>query len=465
MLHISSSYLLQNLAKPSFWKISLSPRALSLKAPPPGNFALLLLLTQNFSLFDFRSLKMATLASTLPTTFDRYPTVSTDHEQPKYDERNNLAHLSIWRQVESELSSFQAGRPHFSRNKQIGQALAVLLDNAGYPVDMQYRDLKFFAQVVAPNLGVARGRIEEGELPGFMTDNGIPIEMSWDWGTTNNAPTIRYSIEPIGLHAGSSPNPSNLITETAFQKQLLHSLPDVKLDWFHHFEKFFHFADNQETDLFTQDPRTSVFYAFDLSPAQIASKAYFFPKPRATAYSQTSLEVLSQAIQGVPSGTEDNLKAWSIFHDFCAETENQALEHEMLAIDLIDPKESRIESYFRSPETSFFSVINIMTLGGRIRDRKLDAGIRDLNRLWNAIFGVNSAPDRPLDEAGHRSSGILFNMEFKLGSSYPMTTIYLPVRHYARSDEAIFRGLNDYFQFHQRGKYMPNYIEAMSTLL
>lgn len=137
----------------------------------------------------------------------------------------------------------------------------------------------------------------------------------------------------------------------------------------------------------------------------------------------------------------------------------------MLAIDLIDPLESRLKIYFRSRETSFNSVLKIMTLRGRILNPKLDEGIRDLKMLWNTVFEVDDPPDQPLNEVGHRTAGILYNVEFNLGNSNPVAKIYLPVRHYSHSDEAIILGLNKYFEFHGKGKYMKNYIKAMTTLL
>ncbi|KAI1145734.1 aromatic prenyltransferase [Nemania diffusa] len=301
-----------------------------------------------------------------------------------------------------------------------------------------------------------------------MTDDGTPLELSWDWGTNDGPPTIRYSIEPIGLHAGSSLDPSNVIAGPAFQEELLRSSVDMRLEWFQHFKEFFDARD--EEGGFVQDAEdhnTSIFYAFDLSPTEVTVKAYFFPKMRARAKGQSNLEVLSQAIQAAPHSTSDNIEAWDMFCDFSSELGSRALEYEMLAIDLIDPLESRLKIYFRSRETTFNSVIKIMTVGGRIKNPRLYQGLEDLRRLWNALFQVDddTTPDQSLPEVGHRTAGILYNIEFRLGEKYPVAKIYLPVRHYSSNDEAIIRGLNQYFYHHQRGKYMPNYVNAMRALL
>ncbi|KAI8947968.1 tryptophan dimethylallyltransferase-domain-containing protein [Xylaria longipes] len=377
--------------------------------------------------------------------------------------------LLIWNRVDAELEPFKNPHHRFWWNKHSGKALAILLHAAEYPEHLQYRDLKFFATSVAPYLGVSRETIAGNALqwPSFMTDDGTPLELSWDWGTKDGPPTIRYSIEPIGLFAGSSLDPGNLIAGPAFQEQLVRSLVDMRLEWFQHFEKFFDVRSDEASFMQNAgDHNTSIFYAFDLSPTEVTAKVYFFPKMRAQAKGQSNLEVLSQAIQAAPYSTEENLKAWDMFCDFSSDLCSRALEYEMLAIDLINPFESRLKIYFRCRETTFNSVINVMTVGGRIKNPKLYQGLEDLRRLWNALFDIdtNTRPENSLRTVGHRTAGILYNIEFRLGELHPVAKIYLPVRHYASSDEAIVQGLNLYFQHHQRGKYMSNYVKAMRKL-
>jgi DMATS type aromatic prenyltransferase len=377
--------------------------------------------------------------------------------------------LLIWQRVNTELQHFESEHHRFWWNRHTGKALAVLLYNAKYPPELQYRDLKFFAQVVAPNLGISHEtlRADTQPWPSFMTDDGTPLELSWDWGTRDASPTIRYSIEPIGLYAGTSLDPGNLIAGPVLQEQLRNSLPEMRLEWFHHFQESFSGGASSKGGQFQDNPDdhdSSIFYAFDLSKSGITAKVYFFPKAKGEC-NQSKLEVLLQAIHAAPHCTEDKLKACAVFSDFASDAANQGLEYEMLSMDLIDPLESRLKIYFRCRDTAFNSVINIMTLGGRSRNAKLYQGLGELYRLWKALFGAYTPPDEPLAEVGHRTAGILYNVEFKLGDSVPVAKIYMPVRHYSSSDEAVILGLNDYFQYHQRGKYMPDYVRAMSTLL
>ncbi|KAI1086998.1 aromatic prenyltransferase [Rostrohypoxylon terebratum] len=309
---------------------------------------------------------------------------------------------------------------------------------------IQYRDLKFFAQVVAPYLGGI------SSWPSFMTDDGTPIELSWDWGTKDSAPVIRYSIEPIGLHAGSSLDPYNLAAGPKFQDQLVRSLPEMRLELFRYFISFFngHTGGDHETKGDNGDHQSSIFYAFDLAETGITAKVYFFPKIRAMLYGHSNLQLLTR-----------------IFCDFASDEANKNLEYEMLAIDLVNPSKSRLKIYFRSRDTTFNSIINMMILGGRLGNPRLYLGLVDLHWIWRALFGASGSLYQPLGDNTHRTAGILYNVEFKLGDTVPVVKIYLPVRHYSSSDAAVIRGLNDHSQYRQRGKYMPDYVKAMSTLL
>jgi DMATS type aromatic prenyltransferase len=408
----------------------------------------------------------------LQLALDGFSVASKWNELQMHDERVGRypcypVELLIWHQVNSELQNSENKHHRFWWSRHSGKVLAVLLHNARYPPDIQYRDLKFFAQVVAPHLGASHETsVEGGTAPwsSFMTDDGTPLEMSWDWGTKDSLPTIRYSIEPIGLHAGTSLDPHNLAVGPAFQDQLVRSLPKMRLELFRHFMSFFNSHINHEAGP-KGDHQSSIFYAFDLAATEITAKVYFFPRMRAEACGQSNLAVMLQAINSIPDVSNDDLEACAIFRDFTSDEVNKDLEYEMLAIDLVNPTKSRLKIYFRSRDTTFNSVINIMTLGGRIRNSRLYLGLVDLHRLWKALFGACGPLDQPLGDNAHRTAGVLYNVEFRLRDSVPVAKIYIPVRHYSSSDAAVIKGLNDYFQYRQRGKYMPDYIKAMSTLL
>ncbi|KAH9908162.1 aromatic prenyltransferase [Xylariomycetidae sp. FL2044] len=377
-------------------------------------------------------------------------------------------HALLPRQLES-LSPSEASDHQILWNKHVGGALEVLLANAGYSMEARRRSLDFFNNLIAPNLGLFKGPNPNANdknpnsWQSFMTDDGTPVELGWDWGTTDKSqPTIRYSMEPIGLQAGSPVDPVNSLAGAALLKQLKQTLPEINLERFDYFTKYFNFEE-QHSSHDVQDHQSSVFYGFDITETDPMGKVYFFPQRRARQYGQSTLEAVAQGIKGTPGATDENLQALSMFLDFTGDTStNRRLECEILAIDLIHPSESRFKIYFRSRETTFRSVADIMTLGGRIRTPTMETGLSHLRSLWTSVFEVNALGT--LAENTHRTAGMMYNVEFRLGDERPVAKVYLPVRHYSSSDKAVMQGLGDYFESVQRARHTPAFERAMNDL-
>lgn len=375
---------------------------------------------------------------------------------------------AIWHQVDSENRHCLSLHQRYWW-RSLGYALAVLLWNAGYSNHAQYLSLVFFAVVVSSSLGPAM-EPPRGVIPwsSFMTDDGNPIELSWDWHTGTKPPTIRFSIEPIGVDAGTATDPENQYAASKFHQALLRSLPRTNVEWFDHF--------NQQLSchaiaggLAPEGHSSRIFYAFDLTEDGITSKAYFFPGFKAKATGQTNLTIISQAIRTAPYCAPERLEALAVFQEFVTDSLTPALEMDMLAIDLIDPTASRLKIYFRNRETSFSSVRRTMTLGNRIAAPDLIHGLRNLKLLWDALLERErwSDDDESLPTVDHRTAGILYNVEFCLGNAVPKVKIYIPVRHYANSDRKIICRLGDYLyriNAHS-GRYIPRYSHGLGSLL
>ena len=370
-----------------------------------------------------------------------------------------------WYLVDAEIRASQGAHDrHWWTHS--GYVLAVLLHNAGYSAREQYENLRFFATMIAPSLGAAPGSAEgRSGWPSFMTDDHQPIELSWDWGSSDKSPTVRYSIEPVGLKAGTTLDPYNINAASDLHSSLIKRLPGMRLEWFDHFKDFF--ASEPSTGDSSRDGHLSrVFYAFDLVQPNPIAKVYFFPALKAQNTGRSRFAEISQAIAAAPHCTAENLKALTIVHEYAADPCHAMLEFEMLAIDLIDPLDSRLKIYFRSRETSFDSVADVMTLGGRTRaTAQGENGMGDLLRLWNAVLETDGSTASALASVNHRTSGILYSVEFKIGDSLPKTKVYIPVRHYSSSDDKIVQGLKGYFQSRRRDLQMPNYVRALSSLL
>ncbi|KAI1012040.1 hypothetical protein LB503_004411 [Fusarium chuoi] len=70
--------------------------------------------------------------------------------------------------------------------------------------------------------------------------------------------------------------------------------------------------------------------------------------------------------------------------------------------------------------------------------------------------------DVALPHKNHRTSGILYNVEFRTNSTTPKVKIYIPVRHYAKSDAQILEALGR-FLAEQTSKLPDVVIESAWT--
>ncbi|KAL4879758.1 tryptophan dimethylallyltransferase-domain-containing protein [Aspergillus karnatakaensis] len=321
-----------------------------------------------------------------------------------------------------------------------GNLLAALLTDAGYTIPSQQQILTFFANTIVPHLGPTYTP-SSPQWPSFMTDDHHPIELSWDWHTGHKAPTVRFSIEPVGIHAGTPADPNNEQADPSFRQALLNALPQTDTTWFTHFDQ--HLSPPTPSGVM-EGHRSKIFYAFDLTGTSITSKAYFFPGFKARESGQTNIEVIRDAISTAPEPqiTTGQLASLEIFEDFINDPLTPALEIDMLALDMDAPSlSSRLKIYFRNRDTSFGSVRRMMTLGERVSGSEMEVGLQKLRALWDALLDQDGVSDlEPLPEAGsshgHRTGGMLYNVELRAGAA-PKVKIYIPVRHYARCDGVV----------------------------
>lgn len=348
-----------------------------------------------------------------------------------------------------------------------GYALAVYLQHANYPLESQYYQLVFFALFVAPALGPALNRkVSEPRWKSFMTDDNTPIELSWDWGVEGDLPAIRYSIEPIGICAGTSLDPFNQHAASRFFGRLNQFLPQMNLQWFEHFSNEF-FAFNSLNLSGNERHETRFFAAFDLHQNDVIVKAYFFPGFKAIETAKSRLTVVSEALGRLSDYREADYPAFEVLQNFLqAPSAPGSMEIEMFAFDCIKPAESRFKIYVRTESTSFDSVKALMTLNGKLDTSEILQGLVELESLWDLLFVARHPTTQELPHVAHRTAGILYNFEIKPGAPLPVPKIYIPVRHYAQSDFCVIDGLWTYLQrYRSENQSMEKYIQGMKTIL
>ena len=309
--------------------------------------------------------------------------------------------------------------------------------------------LEFIKKDVVPFLGSSRIDSAEPSRHSFMTDDGGPVELGWDWGTMpDSKPHIRFAFEPMDSATRSGSD---------FDIQ---SIPGVDIEWFQHFSQIF--VINAPTSPDPSDHTSQVFYGFDKRKDSIMTKAYFFPEIKARMSGQSTWEVLLKAINSAAHYSASNTKALDILSNFLNQ-EVSALRIEMLAIDLLKPEASRIKIYFRSQATDFTSVVRIMSLNGLLNTPNFHTGINQLRDLWTELFDLENGESLPHVE--HRTAGILYYANFRLGDKVPGVKIYIPVRHYARSDRKVLDVLGKFLKNRGQGQFFEDYERAMYDTL
>ncbi|KAF5562815.1 tryptophan dimethylallyltransferase 1 [Fusarium phyllophilum] len=323
-------------------------------------------------------------------------------------------------------------------NQTVGSTLERFLSGAGYDSQSQSRILEQFSNLVAPSLGSSPAR-GESIWKSFMTDNNCPVELSWDFHTGDSQPTVRYSIEPIGLEAGTAADLHNEEAAAEFIQRATRAFPDINKTLFNHF--YGYFSGRWNTDG-PEGHRSTMFWAFDLKEFITTNKAYFFPGLVAHAMEKSTLEVVADAIASAPGSRPENISSFASFAEFINHRQHLGLEMDMLAVDLVPIEKLRLKIYFRDRRTDFRSVLEMMSLGGRIHGQEFDVGMSNLSNLWDALLGTSGVSDDvPLPHNGHRTAGILYNVEFRTNSTAPKVKIYIPVRHYAKNDSQILEAL------------------------
>ncbi|KAB8205111.1 tryptophan dimethylallyltransferase-domain-containing protein [Aspergillus parasiticus] len=344
----------------------------------------------------------------------------------------------------------------------VGTALKTLMGGAEYEAATLQEHLRFVSQSVAPALGA---RPIQGQAPrwkSFMTDDYSPLEYSWSWD--GERPTIRYSFEPIGPLAGTEWDPYNHQAPVAYVDHLRRHLPAADWQWFTHFARAFY----QDTPAkvaagnYGSSP-SSVFIGFDLGrDGRQMCKMYLVPV-KAEQTDQSRLPVLDDAVRTLPQFSD--LSAYPPLQGFLRHQEEIGTPAHIIgvAVDCVDPSASKLKIYFRSSLTSFASVKNTLTAGGRVSSWD-DTALEQLQELWSLVLGLPAdfPCSQELPSKSHETSGVLYNFDIKLGNQQPETKVYIPVRHYGQSDHAIAVGLVEFLQ--RRGGHSPYHDRFLKAL-
>lgn len=210
------------------------------------------------------------------------------------------------------------------------------------------------------------------------------------------------------------------------------------------------------------------FLAFDIYPGSVVVKAYFMPTSLAFRTAQNPLDLLTNSISTLVPSVPNTFPAFPLLHTYITKHPiGSTLKLEILSVDCVSPSENRIKIYLRTHLTSFSSVRNIMTLGNlqSSSDHTLKRGLDELEKLWKLVLGTdNLRSDDELQSLVHRTAGVLYYFEIRAGQEFPVAKVYIPVRHYGKSDLATLEGLGRYLRGRGQGPWFERFKEMINSV-
>ncbi|KAE8356777.1 aromatic prenyltransferase [Aspergillus coremiiformis] len=359
-----------------------------------------------------------------------------------------------------------------------GLHLASLITAAGYPLEKQYQVLLFHYHWIVPYLGPAPSVDGTCKWRFIFTVDGSPIEYSWKWNTATSRPDIRYTVEAIGQCTGTSLDPLNQQASLKMLHDIQSAIPSVDLTWTNHFLATLYDHDRSK---YVQEAKagahftTTVVVAAEWLPKGLTTKTYFIPRKLGQTGGQMPIALWEDALASMDPVNS----ARAAMHDFLNNhPEGKQLSTFMLAVDNVAPVDSRLKFYFQTPRTSFSSVRDIMTLGGRIA--VAEDKLTDLKFLIAAITGLDAdfPEDAEIPHLGEFNpvakdnfvelpillSGYLYYFDIKPGATLPAIKIYSPVRRYGPDDLSIAHGICSWMEAHGRGQYCQSYLSMLKNI-
>ncbi|KAL3477681.1 tryptophan dimethylallyltransferase-domain-containing protein [Aspergillus californicus] len=355
-----------------------------------------------------------------------------------------------------------------------GRHLAVLLDAAAYPIEKQYECLLYHYHYAAPYLGPApRAYGYTTQWKSMLQLDGTPFEFSWRWNTPDGAPDVRIGLEPIGPMAGTALDPLNHSSTREVLHKLSSAVPGVDLTLTHHFLStlFDHdYAKYAEEVAGGAQIGTSLTFSLDFLRDSTGIKTYFQPR-MLNQHGSLDIPRWEAAFQKLHPDAPSRLALYEFIEN---SQEGKLLEPFCLSVDNCDLSKARLKWYFNSPHTSFTSIREIMTLGGRIPATDMRA--QQFTDLFDLLKGLTNQPadfsedsEFPAPFSNGVSTfdtlkGCVYFFDIAPGNPVPEIKIYFPVRNHCQNDLGATKNLISWLDSRDRGQYGPAFLRALEAV-
>ncbi|KAL5001062.1 aromatic prenyltransferase [Aspergillus recurvatus] len=379
------------------------------------------------------------------------------------------------------------GPSHAHWWKLTGPQLALMLEAAEYPIDKQFESLLFYYHWIVPYLGPKPEAGDNFQWRSLVSDVGIPLEYSWKWNTATSSPDVRLTIEPINGLSGTRFDPLNQSPSLELLQRLADILPRLDVSWTSHFLSTFYDHDKAKYVKESQSEggmplRSTMLICFEFGRNGTTTKTYMSPRKLGQQGFAPLPEYMSAIAALGPS------RALDVLTEFLnTSPEGPHLHPFMLAVDNVDPSSSRLKFYFATPRTSYNSIHEVLTLGGRFSSPVLESQLRTIHELVKAIMPFPPDlpddadipvpeqaaplpvrdPADPSDMANQRPAlvaGYQYYFDIAPGASFPDIKFYIPIRKAQMNDQVVATGLTNWMRAQGRGAFCDGYIQVLEGL-
>ncbi|KAF7170503.1 hypothetical protein CNMCM5623_002934 [Aspergillus felis] len=314
---------------------------------------------------------------------------------------------------------------------RVAPMLSRMLSDGKYNIDLQYRYLCLYSQLVIPSLGPFTSR---GNDSGFYTctlGGYGPVELSQNFQASGS--TVRIAFEPNSYAASTGADVCNRQAVHAFLSNLkLLDPSSVNLYLHHSLNNQLTLTDAEEQQLTPDDiakfeVRTQNIIALDFTKSGIVAKEYFLPIVKSLVTGQSVAKICLDAIR---KSTSD-----ASLSDLCQLVEDHIEESDtpaaFLACDLVDPSSTRYKIYIHDSDVALSRAEHHWTLGGRLQGDDIARGLDIFRELWMELGIVEGRRSPPGTSAKHGDPSsllpLMYNYEMKPGHGNLKPQLYLPL--------------------------------------
>ncbi|KAF2877960.1 aromatic prenyltransferase [Massariosphaeria phaeospora] len=339
--------------------------------------------------------------------------------------------------------------------------LEYMIQKSNYSKEARRTHLEHFGRLICFSLGTHPEGSTKSTWQSCMNDDYTPVEFSWSWTASNQFPTVRYAVEPIGKLTGAVCDPYNIAATNDLMKQLRVQAPRLDLSWFHYFNNLF--SPESCNGEFTTKENTGSSRFIAVEPkgdGSISAKAYFIPQ----GDKSNKLSVIANAIRSLPGADSRLTDCVKHLSSFLSEYGIGPVPWaEMLGIDCTHPSRARLKIYIRTEQTSFDSVLGMMMFPKNQLSAKETAKLRD---FWYTILGLEDSGNDSdsLPTNNHWTAGIIYHFDLRLNSSVPKIKVYIPVKHYGINDLVAAERFSKWLENNGRKLHDSTYLDAVQSL-